>query len=421
MREEHRDRRQSATAVQRLRGMTVPDEHFLDELRLFLESVCCDLCRFEHAERDGVAPEAVHIRQELTLAPGAYADIHVTPPASPPYFVEVDYGYSAHRLLESVRRKYGPGSPDPTGATRLVLVIDTETRSDWSALESEIRAALRPGLTLEVWDEVRLRELVRRRFGVDVPSFEREPDLLELRAGVDRAKTRHAFGDVRSALHPTLLWYLGFWRLRQLRDAGRKAAEDMLAPGLYPNVAVVLADFSGFTGFVRDTRDDAVVRRSLTAFAAKAQYQILNSGGMLYQFLGDSVVAFFGLPERAPEDVARALGCARALLDIGASVATEWQRQIDRVQPAAGMHVGVTIGDIQIVSFQPFGQTHFGAVGDAINLAARLNGLAGTDEIVASNSFYQRLPEATRAEFAEMEPVEAKNFGRVRAWKRGAR
>lgn len=369
--------------------MTSADESFLDELRLFLESVCCDLCRFEHAERDGVAPEAVHIRQELTLAAGAWADIHVTPPGSPPYFVEVDYGYSAGRLLESVRRKYGPASPDPTGATRLVLVIDTQGRPDWPALEAAIRAVLRPELALEVWDEARLRELVSRRFGVDMGSFEQQEDLLALRAAIDRAKMRHAFDDTRSALAPTLLWYLGFWRLRQLRDAGRKSAEAILAPGLYPNVAVVLAD------------------------------QILDSGGMLYQFLGDSVIAFFGMPERTPDDVSRAMGCARALLDIGASVATEWQRQIDRVQAATGMHVAVTIGDIQLVSFQPFGQAHFGCVGDSINLAARLNGLAGTGEIVVSNSLYQRLPETTRGEFAEMEPVEAKNWGRVRAWKRG--
>jgi class 3 adenylate cyclase len=395
------------------------DESFLEELRLFLESVCCDLCRFEHAERDDVTPEDVHIRQELALGPGAFADIHVTPRIGAPYFVEVDYGYSARRLLESVRRKYGPGTTDATGATRLVLVVDAG-RPGWAALEAEVRAALRPELTLEVWDEARLRALLHRRFGVDLVSFEREHDLLELRAAVDRAKTRHAFGDTRDALHGPLLWFLGFWRLRQLREGGRKMAREMLPPGLYPNVAVVLADLSGFTSFVRDTRDEAVVRRSLTAFATKARYQIINSGGMLYQFLGDAVIAFFGLPERGADDLERALGCAQALLDIGASVATEWQRQIDHVQPNRGMHIAVTLGDIQIVSFEPFSQSQIGAVGDAINLAARLSGLAATGEIVASNSFYQRLPETTRAEFAEMEPVDAKNLGRMRAWKRGA-
>jgi hypothetical protein len=40
------------------------------------------------------------------------------------------------------------------------------------------------------------------------------------------------------------------------------------------------------------------------------------------------------------------LECARGLVDIGASVATGWQRQIDQIQPAAGVHVSMTLGDL---------------------------------------------------------------------------
>jgi len=61
-----------------------------------------------------------------------------------------------------------------------------------------------------------------------------------------------------------------------------------------------------------------------------------------------------------------------------------------------------------------------GAVADAINLAARLNSFASAGEIVISNVFYQKLPSALRGEFGELEPIEARNIGRVRAWKRAA-
>ena len=60
-----------------------------------------------------------------------------------------------------------------------------------------------------------------------------------------------------------------------------------------------------------------------------------------------------------------------------------------------------------------------GVIGDSINLAARLNAVAGCDEIVVSNTLYQRLPDAARAEFLELAPVESKNIGRIRAWKLG--
>ena len=44
-------------------------------------------------------------------------------------------------------------------------------------------------------------------------------------------------------------------------------------------------------------------------------------------------------------------------------------------------------------------------------------GHATADEIVVSNSFYQRLPQAARAAFREEEPIEARNVGRIKAWK----
>jgi class 3 adenylate cyclase len=62
-----------------------------------------------------------------------------------------------------------------------------------------------------------------------------------------------------------------------------------------------------------------------------------------------------------------------------------------------------------------------GVIGDSINLAARLNNVAECEEIVVSNTFYQRLPDTLRTEFQELPPVEAKNIGRIRAWKLGPR
>ena len=333
-------------------------DSFREELRLFLESVCCDLCRFEHVATEHIAPEDVVIRQEVAVGPSAFADIQVTPKGTAPYFVEIDYGYTPERLIESLRRKYGELNDATAAASKVVLVIDVNGRQDWPGLEARARSVLRPSLALEVWDEHRLDELVRRRFGVSLGSLE-EHDRLELRVAVDRAKGRHAFGDDFSAdaLESTLLWHFGFWRLRQLREAGRKTARDILPPGLYPNAVIVTADLSGYTRFVRDTRHDDVVRRSLTAFASRTRYQIINAGGMLYQFLGDSVIAIFGIPEAAPDDAERGFACATALIDIGASVAIEWQRQIDQIQPSTGVHVAMATGDLQVIEFRPFSRT----------------------------------------------------------------
>jgi class 3 adenylate cyclase len=394
-------------------------EDAASELRLFLQGICCDYLLFRHLD-EGVPPEAIRIRQEVALGAGAFADIEVRAGQAPPYFVEVDTGYSRERLLESVRRKYGEPVPATDGAARAVVVADGNALGDRAAVERLLREALRPGLALEIWDERHLLRLLGQRFDVSLDALG-EDDLLALRNAVDHAKGAHAFGDgfQGDLLEATLLWHLAFWRVRRLREAGRSMPRSILPPGLCRDVVVVMADFCSYSSYVRDTRDEAVSRRALTSFTSMTRHRIVNDSGMLYQFAGDSVVGLFGVPESPPRYLEQAVECARGLIDIGASVAAEWQRQIDQVQPAAGVHVSIALGDLQVLSLRPLSRTHMGVIGDSINLAARLNTVSACDEIVVSNTFYQRLPDSLRAQFQELPPVEAKNIGRIRAWKLG--
>jgi class 3 adenylate cyclase len=133
--------------------------------------------------------------------------------------------------------------------------------------------------------------------------------------------------------------------------------------------------------------------------------------------VGDEVLALFGVPDVQDGYVERALDCAHALLQIGSSVSNRWQREIDRIQPSGGVHIGIAMGDIQSVLYRPFCRSHVGVVGDAVNLAARLLAQAATDEIVVSNTYFHALPATEQAAFAELEPLEVKNIGLIKAWK----
>jgi class 3 adenylate cyclase len=399
------------------------DTSYLSQLRLLMEELSCDLCRFEHVAGDGLRPEAVHIDREYWLgAPGAFADIRVVPGAKPPYMVEVKYGYPEETLLSHMRRKYGQALAALEGVAKVILLVDWKDRAEHAQLEADLRGCLRAGLELEIWDEARLLGLLRERFRVDIDAITAEA-LLDVRQAIDRTKGFYAFGSrsfeeyVHDPLKSELLWHFGFWRLQQLRTGGKTSPRDILPPGLYRGVAVLLADLCSFSSYVRDTPDPETVRESLTSFYSKARYQIINNGGMLYQFVGDEVIGFFGIPDRSNGFASAALETARSLASIGESVSQHWQRHIDRVQASGGLHLGLAVGDLQMVSLRPFSRTHIGAIGDCINMAARLMTVAGAGEAVVSNSFYQALAPEDQASFQEVDPVEARNVGRIKAWK----
>jgi class 3 adenylate cyclase len=354
--------------------------------------------------------------------PGAFADIRVRPRGGAPYFIEVKYGYADDAILRSLRRKFGQPGEVAQSAQRLLLVVDRKGRADWDGLIREAAAAMLPGIELTVWDEERFLTALRTHFHVDLAEIAVD-ELIDVRLAIDRAKGFRAFGGAsvetyeHDVLKAQLLWHFGFWRLRQIREARQLAVREIVPPGLYREVVVLLADMCSFSSFVRDTTNGEIIRENLTSFYSKARYQIINNGGMHYQFVGDEVIGIFGLPDHAPGHMEAAYETARALCSIGRSVAHEWQRQIDRVQSPVGIHVGIAVGDLHLLSLRPFSRTHIGFIGDCINVAARLMSHATADEIVVSNGFYQRLPEAVRPAFSEVEPVEAKNVGRIKAWK----
>ncbi|HLK55855.1 MAG TPA: adenylate/guanylate cyclase domain-containing protein [Chthonomonadaceae bacterium] len=390
--------------------------------RLLLEDVCTDLMRFLHSRGDATQFGAVRIDREWALGPtGNYADIRVEPCNAPPYFVEVKHGYSAQAILNLIKRKYG----NPYGLTdedRVVLVVQPSEHSDWPSLETSLRNALDPTLALEVWDEERLHHEMAECFGQGIPTFTCH-DYIGIRECIDQGKERLAFGTkpaVRyseSILRQNLLWHFGTWRLRELRHMrGNPLPTELVPPGLYENVVVVMADLCGFSAFMHDTYEDAVVRQILTSFYAKSRYQVINGGGMLVQFVGDSVVALFGIPDQRPGYVEEAMRTALRLLDIGASVSHNWQRRIDHVQPHRGAHIGIAMGRVHVVTMRPLDHARLATIGDSLDISARLLKLAGPGEIVVSNVMRYALQGADY-DFSAMEPTEVRSLGLLQPWR----
>ena len=280
------------------------------ELRLFMEDLCCDVCRFDHLE-NGIAPEHIHIRQDVDLGlSDSFADIHITVPGLPSYFVEVKLDQDADDIVDRMIRKYGKLTPVSEHAGKVILVAATPDGD--ATFEASVRAGIHPNLALEIWPPALLREKLLRHFREEITGFERD-ELIRMRAAVERTKGVFAFGEQYngSSVEAMLMWHFGCWTVQCARMAGEQKhgsiADTLVHTGLYEDVAVLVVDISGFSAYVRDTRDDSIVQTALTSFYTKARRAVINRGGMLSQFVGDSVVAVFGVPLCSPGYIDRAL------------------------------------------------------------------------------------------------------------------
>jgi len=390
----------------------------LFELHLFLEELVCNISRFVHTAEQGIDPQDLRIRQQVNLGDsGAFADILIKVPDHSSYLIEIEYGYSRAEIIESIESKYSRHLPLFDEISKLTLVIDHHDQPGWDEGARQIGEILPPSWKLEVWDESDLLALISEHFQVKIDTF--SPDqILEVRLAIERAKGRYAFGEVyrEDDLDSSLLWQFGYWRLRDLFESSNRDKRAILPPGSYADAVVIFADLSGFSHYVSETPRARTIQDCLSAYCARSRYQIINDGGMLYQFLGDGVIALFGVPTQSADYIERSFDCARSLLMLGDAISSEWQRQMDRLQPVSGSHIGIAMGSLQIHPLRPFGRARMGVIADAINMAARLSSHAQPGQIAMSNIVYQSLKPSSQKLLQESEPVEAKNVGLLKAW-----
>ncbi len=388
---------------------------------LLLQDICADLVRFLHGADSF---DAVVIDRDYPLgAPGAFADIRVSPAGADPYFIEVEYGREAETLIEDVARKYGALADDAWPVQRLVLVIDTGRFADWPALHASLRKSVEPAFTLEIWDEAHLRKLTEACFGESIPEFALTgPEMLDIRRRLEIGKERMVFGaappanSLEAVLRQNLLWHFGTWRMRELRQTRHDAkVTDLVPERTYEDVVVVMADLSSFSSYMRDTPSDTVIRDVLTSFYTKARHQVISAGGMALGFVGDEIVALFGIPDRRAGYVDAALRTAFRLLDIGASVAQSWQARIDHVQHACGAHVSLAMGTVQLVPLRVFDLGRLTALADSIDIAARLLNVAQVNQVVVSNVLRHAV-RASTYECVALPPLAAHNMGDLQPW-----
>jgi class 3 adenylate cyclase/tetratricopeptide (TPR) repeat protein len=133
---------------------------------------------------------------------------------------------------------------------------------------------------------------------------------------------------------------------------------------------------------------------------------IAAHGGRVEKYIGDAILALFGAPVSHADDAHRALRAAEACLDwtSGSSL------------PDAGLTVraGIETGEV-LVDLDAVEVGERMVVGDAVNLAARLQQAAEPGQIVVGPTSHGVLAEV--AEFEPLGPLSMKGLGAIEAWR----
>jgi adenylate cyclase len=168
--------------------------------------------------------------------------------------------------------------------------------------------------------------------------------------------------------------------------------------GRRQEVTVLFADIKGFTAMSANMSPEEVVE-VLNLFFTEMVDLVFEYQGTLDKYVGDALMAVFGVPVPLPDAATRAVQCAASM-----------QRRLAELQaqgrtPIQGMRVGINTGEAIVGNIGSDKRMDFTVIGDAVNVAARLQELAKeleADTLVSAATYRQ---VEGRFQLEELAPV----------------
>jgi len=153
--------------------------------------------------------------------------------------------------------------------------------------------------------------------------------------------------------------------------------------GLRRKVTILFADIKGFTALSEKMEPEKVVEVLNTFFTEMVEL-VFQHQGTLDKFLGDALMADFGVPVEIPQAPAQAVACALAM-----------HRRLQEMRTGGltliqGMRIGINTGEAIVGNIGSDKRMDFTVIGDVVNVAARLQELTKeleADTLVSESTF----------------------------------
>ena len=157
----------------------------------------------------------------------------------------------------------------------------------------------------------------------------------------------------------------------------------------------MFADVTGSTA-LGERLDPEALRRVMGRYFDEMAAVIERHGGTVEKFIGDAVMAVFGIPRLHEDDAVRAVRAAIGMREALAALNADLEREHGEGLAA---RIGVNTGEV--VAGDPSAGQRL-VTGDAVNVAARLEQAAAPGEILLGEPTYRLVKDAV-----EVEPVDA--------------
>jgi class 3 adenylate cyclase len=180
--------------------------------------------------------------------------------------------------------------------------------------------------------------------------------------------------------------------------------------------AIMFADISGFTLMTEQLWHGSreALCNAMSAFYDKAAVVIAENGGIVDKFIGDEIMAVFlatkGEPERA-DAAKRCVDASRALLNVFRELERRFKQSLAVIDDAVPniqwkLKAGIEAGSLVIIKkVLPGNLPEYCIIGRAVNLAARIKGLAGQYAVTLGPTLRSRLSQGELYETVALKDV----------------
>ncbi len=183
----------------------------------------------------------------------------------------------------------------------------------------------------------------------------------------------------------------------KLRKEGRRIGETEML-----DVTVLMSDIRGYST-IAEHADPSVLAGQLNEHRAEMNGAVLSAGGTVMQFVGDAVMAVFGAPLPQEDHAGRSVAAAAAMHEAQAVVNERWRAL---GMPEFGLGIGLSTGRVAAALLGSEERLEYSLVGDAVNLAQRLQQWAEAGQTVVSQPTAGALGKAIALE--ALEPAQVK-------------